>query len=423
MEKRNHSHRLTALKDVQESELAEMEECHAKQLHDMEAEHEFDVVKLKSEFKAELMKQKTELENKLTEFRIEYEQKMDSLGQDEEEGEEEEKECEKESEVIVERSPERNKEKSPMSDENFIGKRKIIDTVQDEASSSEGVTRGKERLQNEEKKYDEILKELKERRKMLENDLEELKSQENKVNELKNSHLVKSHSHCSKTMCVHENKYNKMKAKYSGLVNRIKSQKAKRSSRPSPAIQNTVSLSSDKCSMESNPSVCDSGQPSTDPSLSSTSSSPNYGMLPKTHLYHSTTSDASEDEEVKYATKVLEKYRNFACERNTYRHTDHHIHQISIPFSSTLKQAWEEDELLVHGKKELNKAEKLLRSLSLKNCKEMRDISPEDVHKKIIQQNMNYRILKPKVTYYHFMFKCSLYIFILRIFMHILYFR
>lgn len=404
MEKKNHSNHLAALREEQEQELAELEECHARQLQDLENEHKHDVAKLKSEFKAELIRQKTELESKLTEFRIEYEQKMDSLGQEEEDKEEEEEkeemdESSEDREASVRRSPERNKERSERNNEKYIGK--IKNNMQDDGSSSfEGVTRGKKRLNGEEKNYDDILKELQDRRKNLENDLDELKEQENKVKELKSHHLANSHPHCSKSTCIHETKYNKMKTKYSTLVSRIKSQKAKKSSRPTPATQNTVSLSSDRCSMESNASACDSGQASTDPSLSTTSSSPLHAMVHKTHHYHSTTSEASEDEEIKFATEVLEKYNKIASHRNAHGlQNDHLRHEVMTPFSITPKKAWVDDELLAHGRKELNRAIKHLKSCDLKNRQERRDIVAEDVQREILQQNIEYRSLKPKVQH------------------------
>lgn len=409
MEKRNHSNNLTALKDEQDQELAELEECHARQLQDMEGEHELEVARLKSEFKAELMRQKTELENKLTEFKIEYEQRMDSLGQEEEERErEEEEEPEKDREDSMEGSIERNKERSHKNSENCIGK--TSNNIQEDGGlSSEGTARGRARLHDEEKKYDEILKELQERRKSLENDLEELKVQEKKVKELKTNHLANSHSHCSKSMCIHETKYNKMKSKYSSLVSRIKSQKAKKSSRPTPATQNTTSLSSDKCSMDSNSSVCDSGQPSTDPSLSTTSSSPHHAMLHKTHHYHSTTSEASEDEE-RFATEVMERYKKVASHRNISGLQNGHLkHQVTTPYATAPKEAWVKDELLIQGRKELNRAEKFLRSFNLKNRHVTRDLTTEEVQREILQQNVGYSTLNPKVQHTcQSMFHCSL---------------
>lgn len=404
-EKKNHADHLAALRDEQEQELAELEECHARQLQDLEAEHELDVAKLKSDFKAELIRQKTELESKLTEFKIEYEQRMDSLGQEEEkEVEEEEKEeteePEEAREATVRRSLERNRERNQKNNEKGIGK--IENHIQEDgASTSEGVKRRKERLQGEEKEYDGILKELQERRKNLESDLDELKVQENKVKELRSHQMANSHSHCGKGMCIHETKYNKMKTKYSSLVSRIKSQKAKKSSRPTAATQNTESLSSERCSMESNVSASDSGQPSSDPSLSTTSSSPQHVMHHKTHHYHSMTSEASEDEEVKFATEVLEKYKRASSHRGGHGlQNDYLRHQVMAPFSSTPKKAWVDDELLAHGQKELNRAVKHLKYCDLKNRKGRRDMAAEDVQREILRQNVDYSILKPKVQYY-----------------------
>ena len=371
MEKRNHASHLTALKEEQERDLFALEDSHARHVQDLEAEHEADVIKLKSEFRAELMSQKTELENKLTEFRIEYEQKMDSLAQEEqpEEG----------GVASEERSIEVNSERSQ--------NRVVINEVREDGiAASEGTT-GKERLQDEEKKYDEVLIELRERRKSLEDDLEELKAQESKVKELQTQHLVKSHSQCHLNSCIHESKYNHMKAKYSSLVSRIKSQKAKRSSRPLPATQNTPSLSSNKSSLESNANVWDSGQASTDPTLSTSSLSPHHPTRHKSH-HHASTSEASEDEEVRFATEILEKYNKVSGHSNTWSLQNGHTkHRVTSPMSNTPRKAWVEDDLLAQGRKELSRAEKFLRSRHIKNHQKMQDVTAEDIHREILRQN------------------------------------
>ncbi|XP_063859128.1 uncharacterized protein LOC135100096 isoform X2 [Scylla paramamosain] len=385
LEKRNHSARLTALKDEHERELSELEDSHARHMQDLEAEHEGDVGKLKSEFRAELMRQKTELENKLTEFRIEYEQKMDSLAQ---EGQPEEG---------IEASEEKSVE---MNDERKQDEGDAMNEVQENARATfEGITGGKKRLEDEEKRYDEILIELQERRKSLEGDLEELKAQENKVKELKTQHLAKSHSHCNKNSCIHETKYNRMKAKYSSLVNRIKSKKAKRSSRPSPVNHNSPSVSSDKSSMESNGNVWDSGQASTDPTLSTTSPGPHHPVLHRSH-HHGSTSEASEDEEVRFATEILEKYSRASGHGSTWDlHGGQSKHKVTTPVSSTPKKAWAEDELLVHGRKELSRAEKFLKSREMKNHREVEGITAEDIHREILRQNTKTRHGRTSLVY------------------------
>lgn len=378
---------MTALKDEQERELVELEESHATHLQDLEVEHEAEVNKLKSEFKAELMRQRTELENKLTEFRIEYEHKMDSLGQEEQPDED--------GEAGEERSVEIKNERGQDSEHIY---RDVKNKVQEGGlATSEGVTGRKERLQIEEKKYDEILNELQERRKSLEGDLEELKAQENKVKQLKTQHLTNSHTHCHKNTCIHETKYNRMKTKYSSLISRIKSQKSKRSSKSSPSTQNTPSLSSDKSSLESNANAWDSGQASTDPTLSTTSPSLHHPTLHK-NRHQVSTSEASEDEEVRFATEVLEKYNSISSHSNTRGLQNGHMkHRVPNPLPNTPRKAWAEDELLAHGRKELNRAEKFLKSRHLKNHQGLHDVTAEDIHREILRQNTDYSILNATV--------------------------
>ncbi|XP_045133140.1 centrosomal protein of 164 kDa-like isoform X4 [Portunus trituberculatus] len=383
VEKRNHSARLTALKDEHERELSELEDSHARHIQDLEADHEADVGKLKSEFRAELMIQKTELENKLTEFRIEYEQKMDSLAQEEqpEEG----------GEACEEKSIEMNDDRKQDD---------VMNEVQEDARATyEDKTGGKKRLEDEEKRYDEILIELQERRKSLEGDLEELKAQESKVKELKTQHSAKSHSLCSKNSCIHETKYNRLKAKYSSLVNRIKSKKAKRSSRPSPVNHNSASVSSDKSSMESNGNMWDSGQASTDLTLSTTSPGPHRPM-PHRSFHHGSTSEASEDEDVRFATEILEKYNRASGQSSAWDlQAGHSKHRVTTPVSSTPKKAWAEDELLVQGRKELRRAEKFLKSRQMKNHRKMESITAEDIHREILRQNAKTRHGRTSLVY------------------------
>lgn len=199
-----------------------------------------------------------------------------------------------------------------------------------------------------------------------------------------------------------------MKAKYSNLVNRIKSEKAKKSSKRLSAThevskistQNSPSLSSDKSSLESNINVSDSGQPSSD-MTSSIVSSPKH--IRAQHSYHlKSTSDASEDEEIRLATQVLEKYNRipkYSSTKNTpLSNLNGHLkHNFTKPMASTPKKAWLEDDLLVHGRKVLNETEKFLKSNHIKNHHEVMDLTAEDIKKNIIQQNADFRSPATKV--------------------------
>nr|XP_053629099.1 repetitive organellar protein-like [Cherax quadricarinatus] len=373
LEKKSHAARLAKMKENHEEELRQLEESHEENVKELEAQHDEDLSKLKSDFKAELTMKKTELENKLTEFKIEYEQRMNSLGQEDEinEGVDDN---------------ERHRESAESDRRASLQEEKFILNV--------NVNGENRRLKKEEKKYDHILRELRERRRSLEEDLEELKTQENKVKELRIRNLASDASSCcSKSMCIHESKYNKMKEKYSNLVSRIKSEKAKKCTKKSrtaheDSIQNTPSMSSDKSSLESNVNVSESGQPSHD-LTSSIMSSPKHVTKQYSYLLKS-TSDNSEDDEIKLANQVLEKY-------NKIPEYNHLKLNMTKPITSTPKEAWMEDELLIHGRKVLKKTEKYLKSNSMKNYRDVADLRAEDVRREILQQNTDFEALSLKV--------------------------
>ncbi|XP_071550972.1 uncharacterized protein [Panulirus ornatus] len=394
-EKKNHAARVAMMKEEHEKEVRQLEESYEQNLNELEAHHEEDLHKLRSDFKAELTMQKTELENKLTELKIEYDQRMTHV------------ENEDEMEVGEEDNEGRQKEEIMESD-------KKDNTPEERISHNENVKVENRRLNEEERKYDQILKELRERRRSLEEDLEELKTQENKVKELKNQKLTQSSPYCcSENVCIHESKYKKMKAKYSNLVNRIKSEKAKKSSKRLSATheavkisaQNSPSLSSDKSSLESNVNVSDSGQPSSD-LTSSITSSPKHIRAQHTGNYHlKSTSDVSEDEEVKFANQVLDKYNRtpkYSSTKNKPHTTfnGHLKHSVTNPMAGTPKKAWVEDDLLVHGWKVLNKTEKFLRSNHMKNHYEVMDLTAEDIKKNMIQQNAEFKTPVTKVPFH-----------------------
>lgn len=336
-------------------------------------QHEEDLAKLKADFKAELTLQKTELENKLTEFRIEYEQRMSSMENGEENGGEEE----------IEREDFVNEDS--LQSQSNVRERK--------AGSVTSVKAG--RLKDEEKKYDQILKELRDRRMSLEEDLEELKAQESKVKELKKQKQVIDPSSCCEAgACLHESKYKKMKARYSSLVSRIKSEKAKKSRKMAAAEEMSSldmhSLSGDRNSTESQLNVSDRGQQSdiTSSLLSSPKPSPHHIK---------STSEASEDE-LQLAMQVMEKYSrisdyspappsHLSTVNGSLKHT------MTKPMVSTPKKAWLEDDLLAHGRKVLSKTEKFLRANQLRDHTGNRDIKAEDIQREILRQNADFETL------------------------------
>lgn len=350
-------------------------------------QHEEDLSKLKADFKAELTLQKTELENKLTEFRIEYEHRMNSMENGEENLGEEEDEREGRGEDFA-------NEDSSHSQNNVRDKR---------ASNINSAKAGK--LKDEEKKYDQILKELRDRRMSLEEDLEELKAQESKVKELKKQKQVANPSSCCDTgACLHESKYKKMKAKYSSLVSRIKSEKAKKSQKMAAAQEMSSldmhSFSGDRNSTESQVNVSDGGQQSdvTSSLLSSPKPSPHHIK---------STSEASEDEELQLAMQVMERYSrisdyspvppsHLSTVNGSLKHT------MTKPMVSTPKKAWLEDDLLTHGRKVLSKTEKFLRASQLRDHPGTRDIKAEDIHREVLRQNAEFETLPSrKVVWLH----------------------
>ncbi|XP_063586500.1 trichohyalin-like isoform X2 [Penaeus indicus] len=373
-EKKAHAARLARLKEEHEAEVRQSEETHEQDIKDLETQHEEDLAKLKADFKAELTLQKTELENKLTEFRIEYEQRMSSM----ENGEE--NVCEEE----IER-------------EDFVNE----DSLQSQSNVRErkagNVTSVKAgRLKDEEKKYDQILKELRDRRMSLEEDLEELKAQESKVKELKKQKQVVDPSSCCEAgPCLHESKYKKMKARYSSLVSRIKSEKAKKSRKMAAAQElsslDMHSLSGDRNSTESQVNVSDGGQQSD--MTSSLLSSPK----PSPHHIKS-TSEASEDEELQLAMQVMGKYSrisDYSLAPSSHLSTVNGSlkHTMTKPMVSTPKKAWLEDDLLAHGRKVLSKTEKFLRANQLRDHTGNRDIKAEDIQREILRQNADFETL------------------------------
>lgn len=377
-EKKAHAARLARLKEEHEAEVRQSEETHEQDIKDLEMQHEEDLAKLKADFKAELTLQKTELENKLTEFRIEYEQRMSSMENGEENVGEEEIEREDQGGDFV-------NEDSSQSQNNFRERK---------AGSVTSAKAG--RLKDEEKKYDQILKELRDRRMSLEEDLEELKAQESKVKELKKQKQVADPSSCCEAgACLHESKYKKMKARYSSLVSRIKSEKAKKSRKMAAAQDMSSldmhSLSGDRNSTESQMNVSDGGQQSD--MTSSLMSSPK----PSPHHIKS-TSEVSEDEELQLAMQVMEKYSrisdyspappsHLSTVNGSLKHT------MTKPMVSTPKKAWLEDDLLAHGRKILSKTEKFLRASQFRNHTGNRDIKAEDIQREILRQNADFETL------------------------------
>lgn len=382
------------MKEDHEEQLQVLEQSYKHDIEELEAQHKANLTKLKDDFKAELIQTKTELENKLTEFRIEYEQRMTSTRHEDDELEEEDgEEGGDEGQRKVETKIENN-------------------DLQDDRNSHSGRNgRDGERISEEERKYDEILKELRERRKSLEEDLEELKTQENKVKEMKIQKLVPSASQCcSRSVCIHESKYNKLKSKYSTLVSRIKSAKAKKSSKKlhithEGFIQNTPSLLSDRSSQESNANMSDSGQQSND--LTSSTSSPQHIQASRRHHHLRSISDASEDEDIRLATEVIEKYgsaRNRSFSTSSLNNLKHRRakHMTSIP-----KEAWMEDRLLTHGRKVLNKTEKFLKTGYVKSHYSDHDLRAEDIEREVLRQNTLFEYPTKKVKTLVNMFKIA----------------
>ncbi|KAK3879014.1 hypothetical protein Pcinc_016395 [Petrolisthes cinctipes] len=364
-EKRSHASRLAKMKDGHEEEVKHIEKLYEQELQDLETEHEKDVFRLKAQFKAELTQQKTELENKLIEFRIEYEQKLSCL--------EDEQEVEEHESSHIDDIPPQNfeqKDEVPRSSKDQKDK-----TVTDEC-----VVENNKESHEDEKNYSDLLRELRERRKNLEKNLEELKTQENMVKELKVQKQASCtpHSPCSNITCIHASKYKKLKDKYSTLVNRIKSEKAKRASKkPSsfrnPIINTTPSLSSDKSSLSS-VNVSENND------VTSSTSSPR-----KVRTCSFSTIDASEDEDVRLATQVLKKYG-----KNVDYGNSKHSLLLKKRLTSTPKNAWVEDELLAAGKRELKKTEEFLNSGILKHHPTL-DLDVEGIHKEFLRQNASYQ--------------------------------
>ncbi|XP_042214671.1 uncharacterized protein LOC121861142 [Homarus americanus] len=371
LEKKNHSVRLAKMKQQHEQELQHVQELCKLMRKEVEDQHELDLTKLKSDFKAELTLQKTELENKLTEFKIEYEERMNSLEHEVDDNEEERE-----------------------GRESGKTEGRCDDVRENGTNRDESVRSDNRRISEEERKNHQILREKRERRRILERELDELKAEENKIIELNNQKLASSGSHCcSGSVCVHESKYNKIKHKYTNLVSRIKSEKAKKLSRklpttPETVVQNAPSLSSDRSSTESNANVTDSCQPSNDITSSATSSPPNI------------RSEASDDEEMKLASQVLAKYNNLPEYNNSKRIslTALDSHSPHNNLTSTPREAWLEDDLLLHGRRVLRKTEKFLKSNRLKNPRKVLKATAEDMRREILRQNTDFEATpRPKV--------------------------
>lgn len=343
------------------------------ELHDIETEHEKGLLRLKAQFKAELTEQKTELENKLMEFRIEYEQKLSCL--------EDEREVEEHENSHGEDSSESKQNSEPKDD---VPPRRSSNRI-DKAVTIEPVVENARKPPDEENQHGDLLRELRERRKNLEEDLEELKAQENKVKEsrVQRQTVCTLHSPCSNTTCIHASKYQKLKDKYSSLVNRIKSEKAKRASKkPSsshhhhhhhPVINTNLSLSSDRSSLSS-VNVTENND------VTSSTSSPQ-----KVRTSSFSTVDASEDEDLKLANRVLRKYG-----KNIDYGNSKHTLLVNKSLTTIPKNAWVEDELLAAGKRELKKSEELLNSGILKLHHPTPDLDVEGMQNEILRQNASF---------------------------------
>ncbi|KAK7075820.1 hypothetical protein SK128_004327, partial [Halocaridina rubra] len=370
VEKNAHAAKLIRMKENHDAEILRLQEFYDQSVKTLEMQHVENLSKLKSDFKVELTLQKTDLENKLTELQIEYDKKITDFAEeqiDDSEGKHEE------------------------LNNTFSRKEGEGNDVQE--PNDEGIVKSV-LITEEERKYDQILKELKERRKSLENDLEELKNQEAQVRELKNKTILPS-SACSKKECIHEAKYNKMKAKYSNLVSRIKSEKAKKDLKKKEDNDCPHSVSYDKTSTEDIVNGSDAGQHSDD-LTSSIQSSPQHLSAHGNNL--KSMSDASEDEE-RFASQVLKRYGKFADFGSTRNisHISHSSVGLNIkcsptkPLTSTPKKAWIEDDLLAHGRRELTKTEKFLKMKNPKYYPASRDLQVDDIRRELFQQSSNYR--------------------------------
>ncbi|XP_064087811.1 centrosomal protein of 164 kDa-like isoform X2 [Macrobrachium nipponense] len=370
-EKQNHTSKLAKLKQEHEKSLQELQECHKEELELIEVQHRENIEKLKVDFKEELTNQKVQLENKLTELKIEYEQQMISFGNEhlEQIGNGEEREAD-----VGNTGSEYNEEE------------------EDSHVDKDVVKGSSDKFRKEDHKYDQILNELQERRKTLEHDLEDLKSKENKVRELKKKTVIPSTSCCSGPVCNHELKYNKMKAKYANLVSRIKSEKAKKSLQKMSADPDI--LASDKTTTESNTNDFDGGMQSEDVS-SSIMSSPKH--LHQPGAYAKSAENSSADEDLKAATKVFEKYGRVSDLGNA-RNISRSSVNLNIKSHSTRplinipRKAWMDDDLLVHGRRELIKAEKFLKSSQVKFPGRLEELQAEDIQREILRQNAGFEV-------------------------------
>ncbi|XP_066974472.1 centrosomal protein of 164 kDa-like isoform X2 [Macrobrachium rosenbergii] len=370
-EKQNHISKLAKLKQEHEKSLQELQECHKEELELIEVQHRENIEKLKVDFKEELTNQKVQLENKLTELKIEYEQQMISFGNEHLER--------------IDNGEEREADVGNTGSE--------YNEEEEDSHVDKDVVKGSsDKFSKEDHKYDQILTELQERRKTLEHDLEDLKSQENKVRELKKKTVIPSTSCCSGPVCNHELKYNKMKAKYVNLVSRIKSEKAKKSLQKMSADRDI--LASDKTTTESNTNDFDGGMQSEDVS-SSIMSSPKHLHPPG--AYAKSAENSSADEDIKAATKVLEKYGRLSDLGNA-RNISRSSVNLNIkshstrPLTNMPRKAWMDDDLLVHGRRELIKAEKFLKSSQVKFPGRLEELQAEDIQREILRQNAGFEV-------------------------------
>ena len=382
MEKRNHAMKLQNLTEEHVNILQEVQEAHKEEVEALENRHEENLGKMKADFKAELTLQKTELENKLTELRIEYEQQMTTLGN----------ECAEE--IIEEREKQSNNER--------INGREDTESYSEAAAAAAAAASESDHMHVDDRKYDMMLKELRDRRKSLENDLADLKAKENKVRELKSkTTIVPEPSCCNASQCSHAVKYDKIKAKYSNLVSRIKSEKAKRSMKKMSLITGSQpdTATSDPTSTESNVNLSDGGHHSDD-LASSTLSSPKHVQMPDPFM--KSASEASDDEELKIATQVLDKSAKLLNYGTTKKFGYSPVNTgIKLRYvkhlPSTPKKAWIEDDLLVQGRRELSKTEKFLKLNQGKNFRGTDDLQAEDVQQEILRQNASFESPRVKV--------------------------
>ena len=363
-----------------EFEITSLKQSHQEKIFSLKEEHELEISRLREDFKNELVLQKNEWETKLTELRIDFEQESQMI------------QNEMKASIVGSRT---NNPESSSQSQNDSSAPEYIDSKPGPSTKDTQ----KEQISDQEKKYADILEELKQRRMSLEEDLNELKVHEQAVKKLRNEQEIENiGKSCPSAECLHERKYNKIKNKYLHLVTRIKHEKAKKKNKYLPKNHSDKRIETDSSSISQDKSSIDD-QINVSNYMTKTDDTPSASSVSK-HIYENChrkdNNDSDEDLQLSYEDidptydKFSSKMINHRSQNTSRKHSFKHI-----PFTSTPKKAWEEDPLLKKGKKVLAETQKILNSshvLHNESYKELdlENFTPEEIRNEITKQDKYY---------------------------------